>query len=213
MKKIKLIALALILLSFIAAFYFYQKMPAKMASHWDASGNVNGYMPRFWGLLLVPIISLVFFILFIAIPKIDPLKQNIKNFSFYYDMFILIFTIFINYIYALIIAWNLGIVFNMSLMLVPAFALLFYYLGILIQNSKRNWFIGIRTPWTLSSDAVWDKTHKIGGKLFKISGIIALIGILFPAYSVWFVIIPVLIATFYAIAYSYFEFKKEIKKK
>jgi len=61
----------------------------------------------------------------------------------------------------------------MGQMMVPALGILFYYCGILIENAKRNWFIGIRTPWTLSNEKVWERTHKIGGKLFKIAGLIA----------------------------------------
>jgi len=81
----------------------------------------------------------------------------------------------------------------------------------LIENAKRNWFIGIRTPWTLSSDKVWRKTHMMGGKLFKIVGVIALFGIILPKYAVFFVLIPVILVTGYLIFYSYFNYQKEIK--
>ena len=89
--------------------------------------------------------------------------------------------------------------------------LLFFYIGVLCENSKRNWFVGIRTPWTLSSDKVWDKTHKLGGKLFKIAGIIALIGIFFQNYVVYFILIPTFSVSIYLIVYSYVEFRKEKK--
>ena len=79
----------------------------------------------------------------------------------------------------------------------------------MIENAKRNWFIGIKTPWTLSNDKVWEKTHKIGGKLFKSVGIIAFLGILFPNYGLFFVLLPVIAVTVYTVAYSYFEHKKE----
>ena len=67
----------------------------------------------------------------------------------------------------------------------------------------------IRTPWTLSSDTVWDKTHKIGGFLFKISGAFALIGIFFGDYAIWFLLVPVIVSTVYTVVYSYIEYKKE----
>jgi uncharacterized membrane protein len=85
---------------------------------------------------------------------------------------------------------------------------LFYYLGILTENAKRNWFIGIRTPWTLSNDKVWNKTHKLGGKLFKIVGIVAFLGILFQKYVLLFIISAVIAVAIYIIVYSYFEYKK-----
>jgi hypothetical protein len=79
----------------------------------------------------------------------------------------------------------------------------------MVENAKRNWFIGIRTPWTLSSDSVWDKTHKLGGKLFKVSGIIALFGVIFPLFAFYLVIVPVISVAFYTMLFSYLEFRKE----
>jgi uncharacterized membrane protein len=87
--------------------------------------------------------------------------------------------------------------------------LLFFYIGILCENAKRNWFIGIRTPWTLSSDKVWDKTNKLGGKLFKIAGVVALFGIFFRSYTMYFVLVPAISFAVYTIVYSYLEYRKE----
>jgi uncharacterized membrane protein len=97
--------------------------------------------------------------------------------------------------------------------LVPAFSLIFYYAGVLVQNAKQNWFIGIRTPWTLSSERVWDRTHKLGGNLFKASALIGLLGLLVQDYAIWLILIPVIVTAIYTVAYSYFEFRKEERKK
>jgi len=189
MRKSSVIILLIILASFIAAIYLYPQMPDEMASHWNFKGEVDDYLPKFWGLFLMPIISLGLFLLFLLIPKIDPLKANIEKFRKYFDGFIVLIIVFLFYIYFLSIAWNLGKRFDMGQMMVPALGILFYYCGILVENAKRNWFIGIRTPWTLSNEKVWERTHKIGGKLFKISGVIAFLGIVLPKYAVFFVLI------------------------
>lgn len=186
-------------------------MPEKIASHWNAQGQVDGYMSKFWGLFSMPFMSVGFFLLFILIPKIDPLKTNISKFRNYYDVFVLLTIVFLLYLYLLTIFWNLGLRFSMIQFLVPAFGILFYYCGILIENAKRNWSIGIRTPWTLSNDKVWDKTHKIGGKLFKIVGVIALLGIFFQSYALFFVLVPVISVAIYTAIYSYFEYQREMK--
>jgi len=212
MKKSYLVIIVLILISFGLGAYFFPQMPNKMASHWNIKGEANGYMSKFWGLFLMPIILLGLFLLFILIPKIDPLKENIAKFRKYFDGFIVLIMVFLFYIYLLSIAWNLGKRFDMGQMMVPALGILFYYCGILTENAKRNWFIGIRTPWTLSSESVWDKTHKIGGKLFKIAGLIAFLGIFFPNYAFYFILVPVLLAAFYTITYSYFDYQKETKR-
>jgi uncharacterized membrane protein len=212
LRKYESIILLLILASFVLGTYFYPKMPDKIASHWNERGEVDGYMTKFWGLFLMPFVSIGLLLLFIIIPKIDPLKVNIEKFRGYYNRFMVLLIVFFSYIHLLTVAWNLGLRFNLLQFLTPAFAILFYYSGILVEKAKRNWFVGIRTPWTLSNEKVWDKTHKIGGKLFKIAGIIALFGIFFINYAIFFIIIPVLGVTFYSIIYSYVEYQKVIKK-
>jgi uncharacterized membrane protein len=209
MRKSEIIILGMILLSFLIGIYLYPKMPEQMASHWNAQGQVDGYVSKFWGLFLMPFISLALFLLFILIPKIDPLKANIEKFRKYFDGFIIFTILFLFYLFTLTIFWNFGVKFSMNQVLPPAFGILFFYCGILIEKAKRNWFIGIRTPWTLSNDKVWERTHKIGGKLFKVVGIIAFLGIIFPNYAFFLILFPVIAVSIYTVVYSYFEYRKE----
>ena len=204
----KLIFLVVII-SFLIGLYFYPQLPDQMASHWNAKGEVDDYMTKFWGIFLMPFMMIFMLLLFLFIHRIDPLKKNIEKFRKYFDGFILVFLFFFLYIYLLTLFYNLGYQFNMGQFVVPAMGILFYYCGVLIKNAKRNWFIGIRTPWTLSSDRVWDKTHAIGGKFFKAVGIIAFMGILFPDYMIWILLVPLIGSTIFLIFYSYFEYKKE----
>ncbi|MDP2741185.1 MAG: DUF1648 domain-containing protein, partial [bacterium] len=80
MNTTKIIILIIIAASFLISFYLYPAAPDKMASHWNIAGEVDGYMSKFWGLFLMPIISLVMFLLFTIIPKIDPMKENVQKF-------------------------------------------------------------------------------------------------------------------------------------
>lgn len=208
MKKTYTIIILIILISFIVGLYYYSKTPDQLASHWNAKGEVDGYMSKFWGLFLMPIVSLVMFLLLVFVPKIDPLKKNIEKFRKYFDTFIVLMVLFFFYVYILTIAWNIGKRFDMGQAMIPAMGILFYYIGILVNHAERNWFIGIRNPWTLSSDKVWEKTHKVGGKLFKVAGIIALLGIFFPSSIIWFVLVPVIFISVYLVVYSYFTYKK-----
>lgn len=207
MRKRQWLILAIILASFAIGAYFLPWMPAKMASHWDINGDVNGYMPKVYALFLMPVISLALFGLFLIIPRIDPLRENIKKFRGYFDMFIAVLIFFMLYVYLLTILWNLGTKFNMGQMLMPAFGLMIYYCGVLMQNAKRNWFIGIRTPWTLSSEAVWNKTHQLGGRLFKIAGVLAFLGIFIPKYAFFFILVPVIGFSAFLFLYSYIKYR------
>ncbi|MFA6089377.1 MAG: DUF1648 domain-containing protein [Candidatus Woesearchaeota archaeon] len=207
------IIVILILLSFAIGIYSYQKLPDKVASHWDANGNVNGYMGKFWGIFLMPIISVFMVLLFLFLPTIDPMKNNVAKFRTYFDYFIVCIIAFFFYIYILTIVWNFGFIFDMLVMMIPALSILFFFIGILLEKSKRNWFIGIRTPWTLSSDKVWDKTHKLGAKLFKLCAIISLIGIFVPKYSIFIFIVPLLVVSVFLMVYSYIVYKKDNSSK
>jgi uncharacterized membrane protein len=179
-----------------------------LASHWNVAGQVDGYMSKFWSLFIMPFILVGMFLLFLLIPKIDPKRANIAKFRKYFDNFIVLIIAFLFYLYVLTLAWDLNFRFNMIQFLSPGLAALFYYAGVLIEHSKQNWFIGIRTPWTLSSDRVWIKTHTLGGKLFKVCGVLSLFGIIFPALAIFFVFVPVLTIAVGVFAYSYFLYQK-----
>ncbi len=208
MRRADYIILFIIFISFVLSTFLYPQMPQRMASHWNIKGEVDGYISKFWGLFLMPFTLLVLFLLFLLIPKVDPLKENIKKFRRYFDGFILLITLFLFYVYLLTILWNLGVRFDMGKMTIPTLGLLFYYTGILIEHTQRNWFIGIRTPWTLSSEEVWKKTHKLGGRLLKISGIVTLLGIFFQDLALLFAIVLPLFSVLFTVFYSYFEYSK-----
>lgn len=202
------IILAIIIISFIIAIYVYPLLPDRIASHWNMRGEIDGYMSKFWGTFLMPVISIILLLAFIFLPRLDPLKKNVDQFRMYFESFIIVIFLFFFYIFLLTIFWNLGKRFNIGQMLAPAFAILWFFGGILVGKAKQNWFIGIRTPWTLSSDKSWEKTHALGAKFFKVSAFIALAGLIFPTYAIYFVMIPVIFFAIYLIVYSYFVYNK-----
>jgi len=176
-----LILLLLVGAAFCAGFVVYPQLPERIASHWNVEGQADATLSKTWGIFLFPLIMALLFALYAAIPYLDPLKKNIQSFRRQYNLFWLIFSIFMAYVYALSLLWNIGSRFDISRMLMPAIAVLWYVLGSVLQQSKRNWFMGIRTPWTLSNDVVWHKTHQLGGKLFKLSALIVLVSIFVPS--------------------------------
>ncbi|MDP2926073.1 MAG: SdpI family protein [Nanoarchaeota archaeon] len=204
----KILSIFIIITIFLISILVYPYLPEKIITHWNSQGIADGYMTRPYGLFLLPIISIILFFLFIILEKIDPLIKKNKSFSKTYSSIILALVLFLFYIHLLSILLNLGYRFNMLLMLIPVFSLMYFYIGVILRTIKRNWFIGIRTPWTLSSDKVWEKTHKLGSKLFIISGIITFFGIFFIKYSIWFILLPIIISAIILVVYSYLEFKK-----
>ncbi|MBU0757347.1 MAG: SdpI family protein [Nanoarchaeota archaeon] len=205
MKK----AIFIIILAFAVSLAFYPYVPDMMATHWDATGNVNGYMSRPWGLFMMPVMLAGLVLLFSAIPNIDPLKANIKKFKKQYDTFIIVFSLFMLFIHIHVLLWNVGIMISTNLIVPFAVSILFFYLGMFLKDVKRNYFIGIRTPWTLANDNVWNKTHMFGSKLFMISGIVVLSGVFFREYVIYFIMVPTLLSSLVLVVYSYFVWKKK----
>ncbi|MFO3795789.1 MAG: SdpI family protein, partial [Anaerolineales bacterium] len=185
------LSLLLIIGALILGAALWPRLPDPMASHWNAHDQVDGYISRLWGVLLMPLIALAMLGLFWLIPQIDPLKANIATFRPIFNLFIFLFLLFLFYLHALTLSWNLGYHFRMSQAMLPAMGLLFLLIAHLLRHAKRNWFIGIRTPWTLSSDHVWDKTHRIGAALFAICGILSMLGgLLGSTFALWLIILP-----------------------
>ncbi len=147
------------LAAFLVGACFYPYLPERMASHWNARGEVDGYMPKAWGAFLMPIFILGLGLPFMVIVRIDPLKANIEKFRKYYDGFIILFSVFLFCMNLWMLLWNIGYQLSLNIVIPIGLGLLIFYTGVLCENAKRNWFIGIRTPWTLSRDIVWARTH------------------------------------------------------
>jgi uncharacterized membrane protein len=209
LRKAEILMGVMVLLAFGIGLYVYPHLPQQVASHWNASGQVDGYMPKSGGVFLLPLVLVVIALIFAAIPRVDPLKANIEQFRSYYDGFIILFFAFMLLIHLQVMLWNIGIQISPNLVLPIGVGLLFFYIGILCEHAKMNWSIGIRTPWTLSSPTVWEKTHRLGARLFKAAGLLALLGIFFQKWAVFFILVPVLLVAVYSVVYSYLAYREE----
>ena len=208
-----IVSLVLIVAATLAGILLWNQLPEQMASHWDVNDQVNGYMPKFWGLFLMPLVTLGMLVLFLVIPAIDPLKANIAQFREAFNLFIALIIGFMIYVHGLTLAWSLGYHnFKMSMALLPFMGLLFIAIGFMLRKAKRNFFIGIRTPWTLSSDRVWDETHRLGAILFMASGALAVIGGFFGGMvAFWMLFVPLIGSTLFLLIYSYVLYRRETK--
>jgi len=209
MKILRYAIAAAILLIFAVTILTYPQLPDPIAAHWNAAGEADGTMSKFWGLALIPALSLGLTALFFVLPRIDPLRKNYEAFRSYYEGMILVFQGYMLVIQLLIVFWNLGYQISPNTVFPPLIGVLFIYIGFMIEHAEQNWFVGIRTPWTLSSATVWKKTHELGGKLFKIAGIVALAGLLVPQYAIWFVLVPGLAVGLINVGYSYLVYRRE----
>ena len=208
-----IVVILMVIAATIVGTALWNRLPDPMASHWDTNDQVNGYISKFWGVFLMPLITLGMLVLFLIIPSIDPLKTNIAQFRGVFNLFITLVMALMLYIYMLSLRWNLGYTgFGMSKAMLPAMGILFFFVGYMLRKAKRNFFIGIRTPWTLSSDRVWDETHRLGSVLFMISGALAFVGSFFGGRTAfWFLFVPLIGSTLVTLVYSYVLYQREVK--
>lgn len=214
MDKKELIPVVLVLCMFVVAVSVQDRMPERMASHWNARGEVDGYSSGFIGLYLMPIITLLVLGLFQVIPKIEVLefRENIVCFEKHFLGLKIVLTSFMASIYIVTVAINLGYKVPMNYFIIPAISALFYYIGYIMQFIKRNFWIGFRTPWTIANETVWDKTHTLGSKIFRWMGVIMLAGLIVPEKAVWVILVLALGSSAYILAYSYVVYRREVEK-
>jgi uncharacterized membrane protein len=204
-----LILLAMIVLSL----WSYQKLPARVIRHWNFDGKADGWSSREFFILFFPGLSISLYVLFNIFPRFDPKSERYGAFSSAFlimrDAVLLILLV----TFAISIFINLGYKIDVGNTLTAAVSILIIVIGNYLGKVKPNWFIGIRTPCTLSSENVWNKTHRIGSRLFVIVGVCALIAVLLkPVIAIIIFIGGVGCSSFYVFVYSYILYKNEKKE-
>lgn len=199
----------------IAGAAVYSSLPDRIAAHWNVSGAVDGTLPRFWGVALFPVLLALVYGIYAMIPRIDPLRRNIEAFRPTFNVTFVAIALFMVFIFALVLGANLGLEVDMTLFVLPAVAVLFYFLGLVLPKAKRNWFFGIRTPWTMSSDEVWAETHRFAGLLFQATALASLVALIYLRGTAALIVVLVgAVGTALAsIVYSYFSYRRHNAEK
>ncbi len=200
----------ILLLTFGLSFWAYPKLPNLVASHWGLAGQVNGWSSREFQSLFMPGLLIAIYLMFRVLPKLDPLGARYQEFAGVYLMMRNAILGFLFIIFAATTFFNLGYVINISTIIFGAVGLLMILLGSSFRKIKRNFFVGIRTPWTLSSDYVWDKTHRLGSYLFMIWGFgLMVTPWLKQVLAFWMLLGGIIIIISSLMVYSYLLYKQE----
>ncbi len=172
------LCVALIVLVAFLASWLYPTLPDPVPTHWNLQGEVDGYMAKPWGVFAGPLIILGVWILLRALPFVSPKGFRMESFfSVYRILLLAIVSLEMLVVSAALLAaagYSIGIVGFVSGML----GILFIVLGNYMGKLRRNFFIGIRTPWTLASEEVWERTHRLAAWLFVLAGVVILSGAL-----------------------------------
>ncbi|MEY8348897.1 SdpI family protein [Bacillus cereus] len=210
MKK-HVFPVVLITLTVIAWCVAWPYLPEEVPSHWNAAGEVDGHMPKI-GMMIFDIAMMGFlYVIFTQLPKMDPKYENYKKFPKAFWMINVAIMLFLFVINMMTLASALGYNVPMGEVVNVMLGILFIVLGNYMQQCKPNFFMGIKTPWTLSSEEVWRKTHRLGSKIMMVGGIIIILTAFLPGtwkmISVLGVTALIVVST---MVYSYVAYKKEM---
>jgi len=204
--------IAIVSLPFIYLAYIWNELPEEVPMHWNIKGEIDRYGEKI-ELLLIPILlPLLIYIIFLVVPKIDP-KNKISKMGNKYQHIKILLTTFMSILALFIIYTAKNQSFANPNYIVLLVGILYIILGNYFKTIKANYFIGIRTPWTLENETVWKETHKLGGKMWFVGGIIVVISSLILEKQLNFTLFMIItgIITIVPITFSYFKFK-EIRK-
>lgn len=179
MKRIQNNPIMLIILIVVCAVavYAYVKLPAdgQYPVHWSFSGQPDRYGSKVEAVSMGPVVSVLIYVLAVVLPGIDPKRRNYERFKNEYILLMQVIMGFLAAVYIISIMAAFGRQVNITLWVNAMLGVLFMVLGNYMSRIKQSWFVGIKTPWTLSSEKVWDKTHRFGGRMFVILGLIFVI--------------------------------------
>lgn len=188
----------------------YPRLPPTVATHWNLRGTPDDFSSRGWAVALIPLVIAVMTAVFNVLPKVDPRRENYARFLGTYWLIANAVIAFMLVAHAIIIASGLGYSVQIDRVMPVGIGLLFVFLGNYLTRVEPNWFVGIRTPWTLSSDTVWRKTHRTGGWLMVIGGLVVAFSAFLPhsAFMPLFVAAVVIMALI-PVVQSYILWKRE----
>ncbi len=181
--------LALLAAMFIAAALCWSRVPDRVPVHWNIAGEVDRYGGRFEALLVPPLIALGLYALLLFLPRIDPGRANYARFRTAYLVIRYALLLFMAGVYAMLLLAAFGRSIDVGLVAPVAVGALFVVLGFTMRTIRPNWFVGVRTPWTLSSELSWTKTHRLAGWLFGVMGLcFASLAFVRTGWAVWCVL-------------------------
>jgi len=203
------VGLGIVALLLVVTAAVYAQLPERMAIHFDASGQPDSFLTKPLAVALGPAIGIGTVLLFRILPVIDPLGANISAFKRYYDLLAVVTVGILAYVQGLVLAYNLGYRFDITQAIVPVLAVVYYVAGLVVENAEQNWFVGIRTPWTLSDEEIWNRTHERSGILFKLAAVVSLFALAFPDYFAYLAIGPIAVAALLSTVYSFVLFRRK----
>ncbi|MCI4669668.1 MAG: SdpI family protein [Bacteroidia bacterium] len=202
--------LGILVIPFVILAMMWNQIPDIVPLHWNAQGVADDFGPKMPGMLILPIAGIFVQLVFWALPYLDP-KKEIQKFAKTLKILQLIFAFLFLALYLLIHLTVIGWIENSSALVLPLIILSLAFMGNYFTRLRPNYFVGIRTPWTLENEDNWRKTHRLGGRLWvgMSFGMLLLYFLINVEVFVWILIPGVLLMAIIPLAYSFWLYRKE----
>ena len=210
MSRSLLVSIGLIAAVIIMSVTVYPSLPDRIPIHWNIHGEIDGWSAKLWGVSLIPLMMFVLLLIFRALPWLSPKQFTLSSFYSTYEFIVLIILSYLAYMQGVMLWTAIDPKFDASRVIVGGMCLMFAALGNLLGKIRRNFWVGIRTPWTIASERVWNTTHRLAAKLFVCAGAIgfvaAVVGL--PPMPMFVIMLSaILFASLFPVAYSLYLYK------
>ena len=202
-------SILLTVVSLLLSFTVFSSLPEQIPAHWNVHGTVDRFAPKLTVFIFPGIIFLIT-ILFQFMRRTDPNSDNYDKFQREYHRYTFVIGLVFFAVQIMTIAAAFRMDFNVNLIFCLGIGSLFIFIGNLLPKTKHNYFIGIRTPWTLADEQNWFRTHRIAGKIWVLGGLIVALTALAPEsfqVPVFLTVLAVMVVT--PFVYSYTDFRKK----
>jgi uncharacterized membrane protein len=210
-EPLHVLALAILILQIVIAIGAFPFLPPVVPTHWDAAGHINGYAPKLVGTIMFPALGLMFYLLMRFVSGVGPRLGGRSN--GYANAQVRTTLLVALLLFGLVVqlcatSIALGMAVDFTFVMNLALSLLFLVIGNFMGKTRRNFWVGVRTPWTLASDIVWERTHRLGGWLFVAVGLLGIPCSFIPALRPWGILILLLLVCSYLCVYSWWCYQR-----
>ena len=188
----------------------FSRLPEQVPTHFNIQGEPDQWSGRLWAAFLMPVMGIVLYLVFHMLPRISPRRTNLDRFADTYWLIANITIAFLCALHVLVLGRALGWPIDITSAILLGVGAMFMIIGNVLPRTRSNWWIGIRTPWTMESENVWRATHRLAGKTFMIGGAFTVVGALLPPdIRPWVAMGALGIGGFIPVIYSYLYWRRE----
>ena len=198
-----------LVIAFSATAAVWSDIPDRVPTHWNLRGEPDDYGSRTTGALMLPLLGLGTYLLLLVLPRIDPRRANYDRFADTYDWLVALVVGGMVMMHLAMLGAYVGLPISIARAFPAIIGVMLIGMGNILPRARSNWWVGIRTPWTLSDERVWARTHRVGGYAMMAAGVVMLLAALLPsAFPMWLAIALAVTAALAPAVYSYFLWRE-----